>query len=101
MRRSLEPCVSDVLLFWLFKYANWDLHSILLKRQDMTFAFHRQALYMCGVFYARLSSLLWRIVDWKGIYFRSILLQNVVPDEITSVMRLFQSVARHLQSVAD
>ena len=41
MRSGLEPCVSDVLLFWLFKYANWDLHSILLKRQDTTFAFHR------------------------------------------------------------
>ena len=32
----------------------------------------------------------------KGIYFWSIFLQNGVPDQITSVTRLFQSVAATL-----
>ena len=71
MRSGLEPCVSDVLLFWLFKYANWDLHSILLKRQDTTFAFHRhrQSLQM-----AVSSRVFWRqiiksmVMDRKDIF---------------------------------
>ena len=75
MRSGLEPCVSDVLLFWLFKYANWDLHSILLKRQDTTFAFHRhrQSLQMTVS-----SRVFWRqiiksiVMDRKDIFMHMI-----------------------------
>ena len=75
MRRSLEPCVSDVLLFWLFKYANWDLHSILLKRQDTTFAFHRQSL--CVYLQMSVSSrVFWRQI-MKSIVNDSLDMQDI------------------------